>query len=284
MVEFDAFEQFVEPFVFATVAGEFFVVRRMQVGAAGGEKLVFHAIFAVERRDLFGEAALGAFDAVELEELAEGVHAVHVVNMEIMVGMGDDHDATHAFHNRNHVVVFWIVRDIDVLLRQFFVTFFILAEATLDAGFDHGSVADMGVALLVNNPLRTIALQDFHALCVVKIVAEADEIGGDGGAACDLPCAVGLEQIDEFASLPAGEVEADEIEGAHGGVDSQFRTGDKWDVWIFFRAFEHVTVTVHRMVVGQGEGTQLPFTSKFKVFFDGREGVVAPLAVEVQFE
>ena len=58
MVEFDAFEEFVEPFVFAAVAGEFFVVRRMHVGAAGGEEFVFHAVFAVEWRDLFGEATL----------------------------------------------------------------------------------------------------------------------------------------------------------------------------------------------------------------------------------
>ena len=37
VVEFDAFEQFVEPFVFAAVAGEFLVVRRVHVRAAGGE-------------------------------------------------------------------------------------------------------------------------------------------------------------------------------------------------------------------------------------------------------
>ena len=108
---------------------------------------MLHAVFTVERRDFFGETRLRAFDAVELEEFAEGVHAVHVVDMEIMVGMGDDHDAARAFHNRNHVVIFWIMRDIDILLRQFFVTFFILAEATLDAGFDHCSVADMGTLL-----------------------------------------------------------------------------------------------------------------------------------------
>ncbi len=256
----------------------------MHIGTAGGEELVFHAIFAVERRDLFGEATLGAFDAVELEELTEGVHAVHVVDMEIMVGMGDDHDAARAFHNRNHIVVFRIVRDIDILLRQLFVTFFVFAEATLDAGFDHGSVADMGVALLVDNPLRTIALEDFHALCVVEIEAESDEIGGDGGAAGDLPCAVGLEEIDEFAGFLTGKVEADEIEGAHGGMDGQFRAGDERDVGILFRAFEHVAVTVHRMVVGQCEGAQLPFACEFEVFFDGGEGVVAPLAVEVEFE
>ena len=76
---------------------------------------------------------MGAFDAIELEELAEGVHAVHVVDMEIMVGVGDDHDAARAFHNRNHVVVFRIVGDIDILLRQLFVAFLILAEAALDA-------------------------------------------------------------------------------------------------------------------------------------------------------
>ncbi len=256
----------------------------MHIGAARGEELVFHAVFAIEWRDLFGEATLGAFDAIELEELAEGVHAVHVVDMEIMVGVGDDHDAARAFHNRNHVVVFRIVGDIDILLRQFFVTFFVFTETTLDAGFDHGSMADMGVALLVDNPLRTIALEDFHALCVVEIEAESDEIGGDSRAAGDLPCAVGLKEIDEFASLLAGEVEADEIEGAHGGVDGQFRAGDEGDVGIFFRAFEHVAVTIHRMVVGEGEGAQFTFACEFEVFFDGGEGVVAPLAVEVEFE
>ena len=256
----------------------------MHVGAAGGEELVFHAVFAIERRDLFGEAALGAFDAVELEELAECIHAVHVVDMEIMVGVGDDHDAARAFHNRNHVVVFRIMRDIDILFRQFFVTFFVFAEATLDAGFDHCSMSDMGIALLVDNALRTIALQDFHAFRVIEIVSEADEIGGNRRAAGDLPCAVGLEEIDEFAGLLAREIEADEIEGAHGGVDGQFRAGDEWDVGIFFRAFEHVAVTIHRMVVGQCEGAQLAFACEFEVFFDGCEGVVAPLAVEVEFE
>ena len=245
---------------------------------------MLHAVFTVERRDFLRETRLGAFDAVELEEIAEGVHAIYVVDMEIMVGMGDDHDAARAFHNRNHVVVFRIMRDVDILLRQLFVAFLILAEAALDAGLDHGSVADMGVALLVDNPLRTIALQDFHALRVIEIEAEADEIGGNRRAAGHLPCAVGLEEIDEFACLLAGEVEADEIEGAHGGVDGQFRARDEGDVGIFFRAFEHVAVTVHRMVIGEGEGTQLPFTSELEVFFDGRQGVIAPLAVEVEFE
>ena len=142
----------------------------------------------------------------------------------------------------------------------------------------------VGVALLVDNPLRTIALQDFHALRVVKIISEADEIGGDRRAAGHLPCAVGLEQIDEFAGLLAGKVEADEIEGAHGGVDGQFRARDEGDVRIFLRAFEHVAVAVHRMVVGKGEGAQLPFTSELEVFFNGRQCVIAPLAVEVEFE
>ena len=284
MVEFDAFEEFVEPFVFAAMAGKLFVVRRVHVRAAGRQQLVLYAVFAVERRDFFGEARLRAFNAVELEELAEGVHAVHVVDMEIMVGMGDDDDAARAFHDWNHVVVFRIVGDIDILLRQFLVAFFIFAEAALNAGFDHCAVADMGVALLVDNPLRTIALQDFHAFRVVEIIAEADEIGGDGRAAGDLPCAVGLEEIDEFAGLLAGEVEADEIECAHGGMDGQFRARDERDVGILFRTFEHVAITVHRMVVGKGEGAQLPFTSELEVFFDRREGVIAPLAVEMQFE
>ena len=228
MVEFDAFEQFVEPFVFAAMAGKLLVVRRMHVRSAGRQQLVLHAVFAVERRDLFGEARLRAFNAIKLEELAEGVHAVHVVDMEIMVGMGDDDDAARAFHNWNHVVVFRIVGDIDILLCQLFVTFFVFAEATLDAGFDHCSMADMGVALLVDNALRTIALQDFHAFRVVEIVAETDEIGGNRRAAGDLPCAVGFEQIDEFAGLLAWEVEADEIERTHGRVDGQFRARDEW--------------------------------------------------------
>ena len=284
MVEFDAFEQFVEPFVFAAMAGKLLVVRRMHVRSAGRQQLVLHAVFAVERRDLFGEARLRAFNAIKLEELAEGVHAVHVVDMEIMVGMGNDDDAARAFHNRNHIVVFRIVRDIDILLCQLLVAFFVFAEAALDAGFDHCSVADMRIALLVDNALRTIALQDFHAFRVVEIVAETDEIGGNRRAAGDLPCAVGFEQIDEFAGLLAWEVEADEIERTHGRVDGQFRARDEWNVGILFRTFEHVAITIHRMVVGQGERTQLPFTGELEVFFDGREGVVAPLAVEVQFE
>ena len=38
------------------------------------------------------------------------------------------------------------------------------------------------------------------------------------------------------------------------------------------------------MVVGKGEGAQLAFACEFEVFLDGCEGVVAPLAVEVEFE
>ena len=67
VMEFDAFQDFVEPFVFAAVAAEFFIVWRMQVRASGGQQLVLHAIFTVERRNFLRYTGLRTFDAVKLE-------------------------------------------------------------------------------------------------------------------------------------------------------------------------------------------------------------------------
>ena len=199
-----AFEELLQPLVFAVVAGEHTleVVRGMAVGAADREEVVLDTVLAVRCRELGRGRRVRALDPIEVTLLPQRVHPLAVPLLEVSVRMGDGDQCARGMDggsNAIHVRVVWEGMRLTDSAEQFRVCVMVSDETPVHKVLAEHAVPHVRIALEPDDVVRAVRPEQLQALLVehlkehgagdaaVKLWEAAGKEAGEGTWAIDYP-------------------------------------------------------------------------------------------------